>query len=1073
MRSRALLMLTLLAGSLLAATEAAAEPTPTSDLLLPYFEVDLTGFKRTTLFTVTNAGDLPVGVKMEVNSNWGIVMQSVEVDLGPKETRGFNLRDWLLLGELPQPDGTLAALAPQRLSHLKTALSGQRSPEDQLYYSTQVLPDMAVGYVTLRAQGANRDDVLWGNYYIIDPEDDSAQGDVLADIDPAHHCHDLCDRHLLFFLDGGVFDSGTEIIVWNPGRGVPQPTADAAVQVAGLNTVVRNLPGDVVATDSQGLLATQTVTMADLVTVRSGSMELETIGAGLSSRGISSFIGIRYGAEHRYSVGLQSWCQPEVTGGSFTPDRIAIDLEKLTNGEDADQAPGPRIPIGDPVQWEYVVRNTGNLTLADVTVTDDQGVEIFCPSNVLEPGKQMTCTGSGIAQAGQYANVGFVQGKDSRGRTTGDSDPSHYFGYDDQIGIDIEKATNGQDADQPTGPEIEVGHAVTWTYVIKNTGQVTLSQIVVQDDREGIITCPKTTLSAGESMLCRASGVAQLGQYANEATVTGEDASHRTATDRDPSHYLGVPEPPIGIGIEKSTNGQDADEAPGPGVEVGSKVTWTYRVLNTGQVTLFDVAVDDDQEGSISCPKSTLAAGESMLCMKEGVAQHGQYANLATATGRDDRSRTATDEDPSHYKGVPIPPIDVHLEKSTNGHDADSPYGPEIPQGDPVTWTYVVTNTGEVTLLDVAVTDDREGAITCPKTSLSAGESMTCTKQGIAQKGAYANLGTVTGRDSQDRTTSDQDPSHYKGIEQKKIRIDIEKSTNGHDADSAPGPDITAGDSVKWRYVVRNTGEVSLYDIAVTDDREGSISCPKSSLSPGESMTCEKHGTAQVGQYANKGTVTGHDDKNRMTSDEDPSHYIGVQTCLPDLTFDKDAYGHHLGKGTIVAEQWASQGIHVTSSDQTHHPAMIFDSSSPTGGDSDLGSPNKDFGGPGVGNGGRRGHAGENSSALGKILIISEDGDTSDPDDNANGGRLIFTFDQPTRIDQVQLLDIDDNSEIGTVKAYDGDGHLLTSSSMRAVGDNGFQTLDVGAQGARKLEVKFPKSGALPAIVFCASHKHY
>jgi hypothetical protein len=40
--------LTLLGGWI--AAPAAAEPTPASDLLLPYFEVDLSGFKRNTPF---------------------------------------------------------------------------------------------------------------------------------------------------------------------------------------------------------------------------------------------------------------------------------------------------------------------------------------------------------------------------------------------------------------------------------------------------------------------------------------------------------------------------------------------------------------------------------------------------------------------------------------------------------------------------------------------------------------------------------------------------------------------------------------------------------------------------------------------------------------------------------------------------------------------------------------------------------------------------------------------------------------------------------------------------------------
>ena len=51
-----------------------------------------------------------------------------------------------------------------------------------------------------------------------------------------------------------------------------------------------------------------------------------------------------------------------------------------------------------------------------------------------------------------------------------DDDPSHYYGVAAPA-IDIEKATNGQDADTPTGPTIQAGADVTWTYVITNTGK--------------------------------------------------------------------------------------------------------------------------------------------------------------------------------------------------------------------------------------------------------------------------------------------------------------------------------------------------------------------------------------------------------------------------------------------------------------------------------------------------------------------------------------------------------------------------------------------------------------------------
>ena len=105
----------------------------------------------------------------------------------------------------------------------------------------------------------------------------------------------------------------------------------------------------------------------------------------------------------------------------------AVRIEKSTNGEDADKAPGPKIPIGDPVTWEYVVTNTGTVDLSNVVVTDDQTVTIECPESSLLAGESMTCTGSDVASEGQYRNVGTVTADSPSGQVS-DSDASHYFG---------------------------------------------------------------------------------------------------------------------------------------------------------------------------------------------------------------------------------------------------------------------------------------------------------------------------------------------------------------------------------------------------------------------------------------------------------------------------------------------------------------------------------------------------------------------------------------------------------------------------------------------------------------------
>ncbi|MEP6985907.1 MAG: SdrD B-like domain-containing protein, partial [Chloroflexota bacterium] len=134
-------------------------------------------------------------------------------------------------------------------------------------------------------------------------------------------------------------------------------------------------------------------------------------------------------------------------------------------------------------------------------------------------------------------------------------------------------------------------------------------------------------------------------------------------------------------------------------------------------------------------------------------------------------------------------PALIVLKKYTNTIDADLAPGPDIPTTGTVTWTYVVTNIGQTRLADVAVTDDKVGAITCPKTTLEINESMTCTfVSPIAPViGQYANIGTVIGTavDASDNPIdgdpstpaidlikpTSTDPSHYYGYDPTSARL--------------------------------------------------------------------------------------------------------------------------------------------------------------------------------------------------------------------------------------------------------------------------------------------------------------
>jgi hypothetical protein len=215
------------------------------------------------------------------------------------------------------------------------------------------------------------------------------------------------------------------------------------------------------------------------------------------------------------------------------------------------------------------------------------------------------------------------------------------------------------------------------------------------------------------------------------------------------------------IDIEKLTNGQDADSAPGPALPAGSQVTWTYEVANTGDELLTNITVADDKTGTVPCPYTELAAGANMTCTATGVAIAGQYENLGTVTGTAPDNSTVTDSDPSHYWGVIAA---VEIRKYTNGLNADVPPGPEIPAGGQVVWNYVVTNTGNTALTEITVTDDQGVSVACPATNLEAGDSMICSGTGSATEGQYENIGTVEAIDPGNNAVTNTDISHYLGV---------------------------------------------------------------------------------------------------------------------------------------------------------------------------------------------------------------------------------------------------------------------------------------------------------------------
>jgi hypothetical protein len=191
-------------------------------------------------------------------------------------------------------------------------------------------------------------------------------------------------------------------------------------------------------------------------------------------------------------------------------------------------------------------------------------------------------------------------------------------------------------------------------------------------------------------------------------------------------------------------------------VHVGDTVTYTFEVTNTGDEDLFEVTLTDDTGICDAEPileddgdgDSTLAVDETWTYTCEHVAtadDPSRLENVATVTAVNEADEEVSDEDDAVAR---IIHPDIDLEKSVSAST--------VPAGTTVTYTFVVTNTGDTKLFDVTVVDDVMGTIGTIA-ELEAGASQTFTATFTVQDQPVTNVAVASGTDVLGATVTARD----------------------------------------------------------------------------------------------------------------------------------------------------------------------------------------------------------------------------------------------------------------------------------------------------------------------------
>ena len=303
------------------------------------------------------------------------------------------------------------------------------------------------------------------------------------------------------------------------------------------------------------------------------------------------------------------------------------------------------------------------------------------------------------------------------------------------------------------------------------------------------------------------------------------------------------------LGITKTGTLNDDDGT--TGLSAGDTISYAFTVTNTGNTTLTNIEVTDPKATVTGTTIASLASGASdttsytaSYTLLQADIDAGTFTNTATATGDGAGTDDVTDTDSDTQTLARTGSLTL-IKTASDPADSDS-NGVDV--GDVITYTYVTTNSGNVTLTNVVVAEtqaDFTGTGTLPSPlyasggsdqdsdsatdDLAVGESVTWTatyaltqadinagfveNQAKATGSSPGNTGDATDLSDDDGTNdSDKTKKSYSPVSNQTLAKVVTSKTGTAGA-------YAVGDVVTYTITQTNTGNVTLNNVVITDDK--------------------------------------------------------------------------------------------------------------------------------------------------------------------------------------------------------------------------------------------------------------
>ncbi len=373
-------------------------------------------------------------------------------------------------------------------------------------------------------------------------------------------------------------------------------------------------------------------------------------------------------------------------------------------------ANGTAYELGETITYSITAVNDGNLTITDITVTDELTADSWTVES-LAPGESQTFAASHVVTeadtlAGSVVNTAVAAG------TSPDPEEPDVPVTPGETEDPVETPAPSLYVEK-TAAQAEGGYAlggvVTYTIRVVNNGNTDVSGITVNDPLTGNTWTVDALAEGGEAAFTATHVVTEAdilaGSVTNVATAAGTAPDGSTVESEDSATVI-TEESRGHITVAKTATSTPAN---GTAYTLGETVTYEITAANDGNLTITDITVTDELTGD-SWTVESLAPGADQTfttthVVTEADISAGSVLNVATAAG--------TSPDPEEPE-VPVTPGQeevltedrnpaVAIDKAVTSTPAAA--SGRYAAGETVTYQVTVTNTGNLTLENLTLED--------------------------------------------------------------------------------------------------------------------------------------------------------------------------------------------------------------------------------------------------------------------------------------------------------------------------------------------------------------------------------